>query len=283
MQADTYIPRRLDDQWKIGFWDVDVAAAVPLRPLRRLPVRHQGRLRALRRVGPADVALGRAHQGRQAPGLRDALGVLAPADQSADGDARHAALPHPPHGRLKPARKHDHGLRTSQRRPSARCAGATGGLGLTVALLAGGHLLALVVILNLLGTVRTSRRAAQHQQDVLGHARQGQHRVPGADGRASSPWLVLDVSPATIDWKRNVLLGYVAPDRHGELKTQQELEAERLRASTPPPRFCPSSWSPATRTSRSWWSAPAHDGNGLDVGDPRPTRSTSTTPAAVCT
>jgi conjugal transfer pilus assembly protein TraL len=24
--ADTYIPRRLDDQWKIGFWDVDVAA-----------------------------------------------------------------------------------------------------------------------------------------------------------------------------------------------------------------------------------------------------------------
>jgi leucyl aminopeptidase len=26
MIADTYIPRRLDDQWKIGFWDVDVAA-----------------------------------------------------------------------------------------------------------------------------------------------------------------------------------------------------------------------------------------------------------------
>ena len=26
MHADTYIPRRLDDQWKIGFWDVDVAA-----------------------------------------------------------------------------------------------------------------------------------------------------------------------------------------------------------------------------------------------------------------
>ena len=28
MQADTYIPRRLDDQWKIGFWDVDVAAPI---------------------------------------------------------------------------------------------------------------------------------------------------------------------------------------------------------------------------------------------------------------
>lgn len=28
MQTDTYIPRRLDDQWKIGFWDVDAAAPV---------------------------------------------------------------------------------------------------------------------------------------------------------------------------------------------------------------------------------------------------------------
>ena len=28
MQADTYIPRRLDDSWKIGFWDVDVAAPI---------------------------------------------------------------------------------------------------------------------------------------------------------------------------------------------------------------------------------------------------------------
>ena len=28
MQADTYIPRRLDDSWKIGFWDLDVAAPV---------------------------------------------------------------------------------------------------------------------------------------------------------------------------------------------------------------------------------------------------------------
>lgn len=26
MHTDTYIPRRLDDQWKIGFWDLDVAA-----------------------------------------------------------------------------------------------------------------------------------------------------------------------------------------------------------------------------------------------------------------
>jgi len=28
MQADTYIPRRLDDAWKIGFWELDVAFPV---------------------------------------------------------------------------------------------------------------------------------------------------------------------------------------------------------------------------------------------------------------
>jgi conjugal transfer pilus assembly protein TraL len=28
MNDTTYIPRRLDDPWKIGFWDVDVAAPV---------------------------------------------------------------------------------------------------------------------------------------------------------------------------------------------------------------------------------------------------------------
>lgn len=26
MENDSYIPRRLDDQWKLGLWDVDVAA-----------------------------------------------------------------------------------------------------------------------------------------------------------------------------------------------------------------------------------------------------------------
>lgn len=28
MHADSYIPRRLDDTWKIGFWDADVAAPI---------------------------------------------------------------------------------------------------------------------------------------------------------------------------------------------------------------------------------------------------------------
>ena len=42
-------------------------------------------------------------------------------------------------------------------------------------------------------------------------------------------WLVLDVTPASIDWKKDILLGYVEPDQHGELKTRQELEAARLK------------------------------------------------------
>lgn len=28
MHTDTYIPRRLDDSWKIGFWDIDIAAPI---------------------------------------------------------------------------------------------------------------------------------------------------------------------------------------------------------------------------------------------------------------
>lgn len=28
MHTDTYIPRRLDDSWKLGFWDIDVAAPI---------------------------------------------------------------------------------------------------------------------------------------------------------------------------------------------------------------------------------------------------------------
>lgn len=44
-------------------------------------------------------------------------------------------------------------------------------------------------------------------------------------------WLVLDVTPSTVDWKRNQLLEYVAPDDYAALKTQMDLEADRLRTN----------------------------------------------------
>ena len=52
-------------------------------------------------------------------------------------------------------------------------------------------------------------------------------------------WLMLDVSPASIDWKKDVLLGYVEPDQHGLLKTRQELEASRLKRINASTSFAP--------------------------------------------
>ena len=42
-------------------------------------------------------------------------------------------------------------------------------------------------------------------------------------------WLILDVSPSSVDWKKETLLKYVEPDKHGQFKTAMELEAQRLR------------------------------------------------------
>ncbi|WP_128002278.1 MULTISPECIES: type IV conjugative transfer system protein TraE [Piscinibacter] len=44
-------------------------------------------------------------------------------------------------------------------------------------------------------------------------------------------WLMLDVTPTTIDWKKNLLLNWVAPDQHAAMKTKMDLEAERLRGN----------------------------------------------------
>jgi len=44
-------------------------------------------------------------------------------------------------------------------------------------------------------------------------------------------WLVLDVTPTTVDWKKNVLLNWVAPDQHAAMKTKMDIEAERLRSN----------------------------------------------------
>lgn len=58
-------------------------------------------------------------------------------------------------------------------------------------------------------------------------------------------WLILDVSPASIDWKKETLLHFVSPSKHGALKTKQELEAERLKKMNASTYFLPAQLVPS--------------------------------------
>ena len=112
------------------------------------------------------------------------------------------------------------------------------GLGLAVGALAAGMLLALAIIINLLATVRTvvvpptisksiwvtSERATSEYLEQMG---------------SFVAWLILDVTPSTIDWKKDILLGYVDPAQYGLLKTRQEVEAERLKRINAATAFAP--------------------------------------------
>lgn len=42
-------------------------------------------------------------------------------------------------------------------------------------------------------------------------------------------WLILDVTPESIDWKTRTVLRYVAPEESGALKIRQEVEAARMK------------------------------------------------------
>lgn len=112
------------------------------------------------------------------------------------------------------------------------------GLALSVGALAIGLLLALVVVLRLLSTVRTvvvppsisktfwvsGERASADYLEQMG---------------SFVAWLILDVTPSTIDWKKDMLLGYVDPQQYGALKTRQEVEAERLKRISAATAFAP--------------------------------------------
>jgi len=112
------------------------------------------------------------------------------------------------------------------------------GLGLAVGFLAVGQILALIVILNILGSVRTV---------VVPPTLNKSFWV--ADAKASGAyleqmgsfiaWLVLDVTPSSIDWKKDILLGYVESGQYGELKSRQEVEAERLKRINAATAFAP--------------------------------------------
>lgn len=111
-------------------------------------------------------------------------------------------------------------------------------LALAVGALALGLVLTLAIIVGLLGTVRTV---------VVPPSLNKTFWVAG--DRASSEyleqmgsfvaWLILDVTPSTIDWKKDILLGYVDPQQYGALKTRQEIEAERLKRINAVTAFSP--------------------------------------------
>lgn len=101
-------------------------------------------------------------------------------------------------------------------------------LSLTVGGLILGLLICLVIILNVVGMERTivvpptidksfwvtRERVSREYLEQMG---------------SFVAWLILDVTPASIDWKKDILLNYVAPDQHGAMQSRQEIEAERLR------------------------------------------------------
>ena len=111
-------------------------------------------------------------------------------------------------------------------------------LGLTVGALAIGHVVALIVILNLIGTVRTVIVPPTIDKSFWVSRDKASSEYLEQMGSFIA-WLVLDVTPSSIDWKKGVLLGYVEPSQYGALKTRQEVEAERLKRINASTLFMP--------------------------------------------
>ncbi len=112
------------------------------------------------------------------------------------------------------------------------------GLSWGIGLLAAGQLLALVVILNLLGSTRTVVvPPTLHKSFWVQRDRASSEYLEQM--AAFLAWLVLDVTPASIDWKKDLMLGYVEPEHYGALKTRQEVEAERLKRINATTTFAP--------------------------------------------
>ena len=111
-------------------------------------------------------------------------------------------------------------------------------LGVAVGLRAAGHVLGLAVTLNLLGSVRTVVVPPSINKSfwVSRDTASGEYLEQMGSFIA---WLVLDVSPSSIDWKKDILLGYVEPDQHGAIKKRQEIEAARLKRINASTSFAP--------------------------------------------
>jgi conjugal transfer pilus assembly protein TraE len=101
-------------------------------------------------------------------------------------------------------------------------------LGAALAALALAQILALVIILVQLGSERTIVTPPTINKSFWVTKSQVSQEYLEQMG-AFVAWLILDVTPESIDWKKNVLLGYVMPEQSGALKLRQDVEAERLK------------------------------------------------------
>jgi conjugal transfer pilus assembly protein TraE len=112
------------------------------------------------------------------------------------------------------------------------------GLGLAVCAMALGQILAMAIVLNLLGTVRTVVVPPSINKSFWVTRDKASHEY--LEQMASFlAWLVLDVTPASIDWKKDMLLSYVEPEQYGVLKSRQEVEASRLKRINAITAFAP--------------------------------------------
>jgi conjugal transfer pilus assembly protein TraE len=100
------------------------------------------------------------------------------------------------------------------------------GLGASVLVLA--VVIALLVILKIVGTERTVLVPPTIEKAFwITSARASKDYLEQMASYFA--YLILDVDPSTIDWKRDALLNWVAPDQHAAMKVRQDLEADRLK------------------------------------------------------
>jgi conjugal transfer pilus assembly protein TraE len=103
-------------------------------------------------------------------------------------------------------------------------------LGTVLALLGTCQLISLVVIASIAGSERTVIVPPNIDRSFwVSKDKASREYLEQMAGYVS--WLMLDVTPSTVDWKRNVLLNWVSPDQHAAMKTKMDLEADRLRTN----------------------------------------------------
>ena len=111
-------------------------------------------------------------------------------------------------------------------------------LGLLAGCLALTQLLSMLVVFNLLGKERTLLVPPTISQPFWVSGNTASNAYLEQMGSFIA-WLVLDVTPASIDWKKDTLLTYVEPDQHGALKARQEVETDRLKRLNASTYFAP--------------------------------------------